>query len=443
MLTETKIEKYIQTHNLLKKGAKIIVGTSGGADSMTLLNILINLDYDCIAAHCNFHLRGSESDRDQFFVKEYCKANNIKFVSIDFDTKSYMYKHGVSLEMAARQLRYNWFEEIRKQHEADNIAVAHHQDDSIETLLINLMRGTGIKGLTGIPPQNGYIVRPLISLSKTEIIEYLKYYNIEYITDSTNNEDIYIRNKIRLTILPLLKTINPAVEDTLTKTISNLSATRNIYNAAVQNSIQNVFKQNKIYIDLLLAEIEPKTILFEILHPFGFNSDMIDNIFEAIHAQSGKIFLSKHYKLIKDRSFFILEEIPVKDKNISFQISENDKEIEVPIKLNIQEIKRSNDFVISKNINAIYVDKEKITYPLTIRKWEAGDIFVPFGMKGKKKVSDYFTDHKFSIVDKENVWLLCSADGDIVWIINNRADNRFRISDTTLDILKISTIIIA
>lgn len=439
MRTIHKVEDYIQAQSLLPNNATIIVGLSGGADSVALLDILINIGYHCVAAHCNFHLRGEESDRDFLFAKRFCAKREIEFVHTDFDTYQYMSDKSISLEMAARELRYNWFEEVRNQYEADKIAVAHHQDDSIETVLINLIRGTGIRGLTGISVQNGAVIRPLLCLSRGEIINYLSERHLDYVVDSTNLEDVYIRNKIRLNIIPLLETINPSVRQAISRTSENLRATENLSQIQVKKIKDRIFANNTVNIDCLLEEDEPRFILFEILNPYGFNFDRIINIFNSLQGQSGKRFYSPDYVLIKDRNTLVLEKIEEKDQQI-FTLREDSKQTDFPIRLKIEKDISMDHFLESdKNTGVIFVDNDKIKYPLSVRRWKQGDRFIPFGMKGSKKLSDYFSDRKFSILDKEKIWLLCSDD-TIVWIIGERADNRFRITNSTKNITKVSLV---
>lgn len=436
MDTISRVRKFIAQHQLLEDNSKVIVGVSGGADSMALLDILLKSGYECIAAHCNFHLRGEESNRDYRFVESYCKEREIQFVSVDFDTFGYMKQHSVSLEMAARDLRYQWFEEIRIEHNAGKIAVAHHLDDSVETVLINLIRGTGIKGLTGISALNGNIARPLLCLSRNEIIDYLTQNGIGFVTDSTNDETEYTRNKIRLEVIPILKSLNPSVVKSIQKTCDNLSSVEKIYNHSITQSKQRVFTENRISIDLLIKEKEPKTLLFEILNPYGFNTDTVQDIFNSINGISGKIFYTTNYTLIKDRNYFILEENIEKD-NTQYSINEDTRNIEYPVILNFEEHLNTSTFPIEKERHIIYLDKSRLSFPLTIRRWQQGDKFIPFGMKGSKKLSDYFSDKKLSLIDKEKIWLLCSGD-KIVWIIGERADDRFRITGSTTTILKIT-----
>lgn len=432
---QNKVKKYIDDNKLLNNNSKIIIGVSGGSDSIALLDILYKLGYECIVAHCNFHLRGQESYRDEYFVEKIAAKYGAEYVSASFNTKKYIKEEAISLEMAARELRYAWFEKIRIKYNAEKIAIAHHQNDSVETVLINLIRGTGIRGLTGIYPVNGNIIRPLLCIYREDIINYLSENHIDYVEDSTNKEDIYIRNKIRLNVLPLLETINPSVIQSISRSAENLSQTEKIYQAYIDNAKATVYSANTINIDLLLEQVEPRTILFEILFPLGFNVPTIDNIFDSINSQSGKIFFCKDYQLVKDRDTFIIEKLDEKPERI-YTLFENEISISEPLKLTIESFRKPKDLEIERNPDTIYIDKGKLSFPLIIRKWKKGDKFKPFGMKGHKKVSDYFTDRKFSLIEKENTWLLCSVD-DIVWIIGERADDRYKITNTTIEVLKI------
>lgn len=431
-----QIKKYISDNNLLSPKAKIIVGVSGGSDSVALLHILHDLNYECIVAHCNFHLRGDESFRDEYFVEKLAKKLNLKYLVTHFDTKKYVEDAGMSVEMAARELRYAWFEKIRKENKAEAIAVAHHQDDSIETVLLNLIRGTGIRGLSGMLPKNGKVVRPLLAIYHEDVLNYLKEKSIDFVEDSTNAEDIFIRNKIRLKIIPLMETINPSVKQAISRSANNLHKAEKIYLNYIEEAKIKVLTDNNISIPELLKQEEPQTILFEILSPFGFTPSTIDDIFNSIKRQSGKTFYSNNYRLIKDRETFIIEEIPLLPSNKIYIITENDSKITAPIKLEISSITKGSDFNIEKNKAILYIDKDKVNFPLIIRKWAHGDWFKPLGLRGTKKVSDYFTDRKFSLIDKENTWLLCSGE-DIVWIIGERTDDRFKVTKRTSEVLKI------
>jgi len=428
-----QVKQYILGNHLLAENSKVIVGVSGGADSVALLDILDCLKYECVVAHCNFHLRGEESNRDAFFVEELCQKYNLKYERIDFDTEAYAEIHSISIEMAARELRYNWFEQIRVIHLADRIAVAHHRDDSVETILLNLIRGTGIRGLTGIAAQNEYIVRPLLCLSRNDILDYLKGRKLNYVDDSTNNEDLYTRNKIRLKIIPLLETINPSVKDSIARTAEHLSQVDNIYKFYIQQVKADVFKDDSINIKTLIRYLEPEAVLYELLAPYNFNSATVRQIFESIISQPGKIFYSETHKLVKDRDYYLIkkrEKLSIE----SFTIYQDEKDISFPVKMSITIVPVNKEFVIEKNKNILYIDKDKVNFPLTIRKWHQGDWFIPFGMKGKKKLSDYFTDQKYSLFEKEEAWLLCSDD-KIIWIMGERSDERFKIDESTQEAL--------
>ena len=436
-----KVKEFIHKENLIQHNSKVIVGLSGGIDSMVLLDILILLGYQCMAAHCNFHLRGEESNRDENFVKKWCISLDVPYTSINFDTKQYASDRKISIEMAARELRYNWFETLRKHHQANFIAVAHHKDDSVETVLLNLIRGTGIKGLTGISPKNGYVVRPLLCVSRYEIEKYILERDIPYVTDSTNSEDLYLRNAIRLNVIPMLETLNPSVKDTIYRTSNNVTEAEKVYSESIKKLIRVVFNDNKIDINELRQTASPRSVLFELLTHYDFTPSTIEDISKSIDSISGKIFYSdsssgldkKKYRLIKDRNYFLLDTIDdVNNDNQTYLIEEGISEINFPLNLKIRLLNSPAD--IKYNSRFLYIDAEKIKYPLVLRKWRSGDWFIPYGMEGRKKLSDYFTDRKFSLKDKEDVWLLAS-ENDIVWIIGERNDNRFKITENTKEII--------
>lgn len=434
-MIQKKVAQYIDTEHLLSSKDKVIVALSGGADSVALLRILHTLGYSCEAAHCNFHLRGTESDRDEEFVRKLCKTMGISLHTVHFETEQYAIENKISIEMAARELRYHWFTEIKKKTNADVIAVAHHRDDSVETILLNLIRGTGIDGLLGIRPKNGDIVRPLLCVSRKEIIDYLQSIGQEYVTDSTNLQDEYTRNKIRLTLLPLMQEINPLVKEHIIDTSNYLYDVANIYNKGIEKGKQRVMENENIRISALLEEPSPEALLFEILSPLGFNSAQIKNILAALEKQTGKQFISKEgWRVVKDRGMLLV------DKKIAPPLTGKEEEKEAPpFRLIREEREYTKDFVIPRERHIACLDADKLTEELYLRKWRIGDVFIPFGMKGKKKVSDYLTDRKFSIIQKERQWVLCCGD-KIVWIVGERTDNRFRIDKDTkrIIILKIS-----
>lgn len=415
-----KVATYIARQQLIEPGSKVLVALSGGADSVALLRILLSLGYVCEAAHCNFCLRGTESERDEDFVRQLCQEQTVPLHVIHFDTTGEASRKHISIEMAARELRYTWFEQVRQACGAAAIAVAHHRDDSAETFLLNLLRGTGINGLQGIRPRNGYIIRPLLCLNRQEIITYLATLKQNYVTDSTNLEDTYMRNKIRLHLLPLMQQITPAAKENLLKTAVHLTDAALLYQQAVNEGRKRILLDGGKAIDIkaLLHEPAPNTLLFEVLHPLGFNESQIENIYRSLQSQPGKKFSTGKWTVIKDRDqLLIIEE---QQKNI-------------PPVLDIQTYDYTPDFNIPHGKHSAAFDTGKLLHPLSLRLWQQGDSFVPFGMKGTKKVSDYLTDRKFSLAQKEQQWVLCCGE-DIIWLVGERSDNRFRVNDATQSI---------
>ena len=395
-MIQQRVIRYIEKEHLFSPNDKLLIALSGGADSVALLRVLHTAGYQCEAAHCNFHLRGEESNRDERFVRQLCQKYGIRLHTIDFNTTQYATEKRISIEMAARELRYNWFEKIKEECGAHVIAVAHHQDDSVETMLLNLIRGTGITGLLGIRPRNGAIVRPLLC----------------------NLEDEYTRNKIRLNLLPLMQEINPSVKNSLIETSNHLNDVATIYNKVIDEAKTRIITPEGIRIDALLDEPAPDAFLFETLHPLGFNSAQIKDIANSLHGQSGKQFVSKEWRVIKDRNLLLLETIrPEDESTLPYQLIKEEREF-------------TPDFRIPREKETACFDADKLNEEIHCRKWQAGDTFIPFGMTGKKKISDYLTDRKFSISQKERQWVLCCGER-IAWLIGERTDNRFRIDETT------------
>ena len=422
-----RVQKFIEEKALFTLQDKVLVALSGGADSVALLRVLLSLGYTCECMHCNFHLRGEESNRDEAFVRALCEEYSVLLHVTHFDTETYAKEHHQSIEMAARELRYTWFHQLKEERKASVIAVAHHRDDSVETFMLNLIRGTGIDGLKGISVRNGYIVRPLLQESREDILDYLNAIHQDYVTDSTNLQDQYVRNKIRLNILPLMKEINPSVMESIQHTAFRLSEVASIYHQDRYNRLEQIVKRNsddfmQVSIANVVNDIAPNALLYELLSPLGFNSGQVKDVYRNLeHSQSGKRFLSKEWELIRDREDLLLHRI---------------KQEETAPELIIEEIEYTPDFIIPRNKNIACVDADKVEMPLTVRKWQMGDKFVPFGMTGKKKVSDYLTDRKISLYQKENQYVVCSGDR-IVWIVNERSDNRFRITPQTKRVLLI------
>lgn len=428
------VRAYIEKYRLLTEDRPVLVGVSGGADSIALLTVLVKLGYSCIAAHCNFHLRGEESVRDEHFTETYVRSLQIPFFKIDFDTDAYAKTRHLSIEMAARELRYAWFEKIRQETGAQAIAVAHHRDDSVETLLINLMRGTGIRGLSGIRPKNGNIVRPLLAVGRHEILDWLSEQQLDYVTDSTNLDDVFTRNFVRLRVLPLLEEINPSVKISIARTSAHLSDIEAIYLSVVEQARRAVVQSgDRLSIPILMQFPSPSTILYELLKAWNFSRPVADEVYLSLKGESGKIFYSPTHRLIKDREYLLLasrEEIVPQQ----YILTGDEKKWKGPVELSFAKIVLKEEFSIRKDKNIAYFDYEKLTFPLVLRAWKEGDWFVPFGMNGRKKLSDYFSDRKYSRLEKERIWLLCSGD-DIIWIVGERSDNRFRLSKETKIVL--------
>ena len=434
------VQTYIEKHQLLSADGKVIVALSGGADSMALLHLLTELGYDCVAAHCNFHLRGEESDNDEAFVRQTCQSMNIPLFVADFDTVQYAKEQRVSIEMAARDLRYDWFYRLADEQQAQAIAVAHHVNDNIETLLMNLVRGTGLRGLTGISCRNEKVVRPLLCCTRTEIEQYIAENNLRYVTDSTNAETEYRRNKFRNVIIPLLEEINPAVRKTLYDSLERFEGSFKIYEQAIRRIEQEILtKQNdKITIDipLLKQQADIATVLYELLQPYGFNAAIVMQIVDNLDSESGKQFFSEHNRLTKDRTTLIIDKVDTNKSSASFFISATDTEIEYPFRMTIKKQTITADFSFSTDKNRVHIDASKLQFPLKLRLWQAGDTFFPLGMKQRKKLSDFFTDIKLSRPEKERTWILLSGD-KVVWIVGHRLDNRFKIIKETREVVEL------
>lgn len=427
-----KVEKYIAKHNLLNKEKCVLVALSGGADSVALLVALLKLGYRTEAVHCNFHLRGEESNRDEAFVRELCQRRGVKLHVIDFDTTQYAKEKGISIEMAARELRYDAFEKLRKDIDAGAIAVAHHMDDSAETLLLNLVRGTGIRGLHGIQPKNGHIVRPLLCVGREDIIDYLKWRDESFVTDSTNLTSDYTRNKIRLEVIPKLAEINPSVKEGLAATAQRLSEAELIYRNAIEDAIKRVRNGNYIDIELLKKEIAPATLLHEILSPLGFNSAQVEDMHNSLDSEGSRQFTTTDFCVIKDRSRFIITPKENFEQKEILLPEEGYVETEQGI-LNIARVTAEGDIPKERNIASL--DFDKLQLPLTLRSIRNGDRFAPFGMRGTKLVSDYLTDRKKSIIEKQSQLVVVDAAGEIMWLVNERPSARCCINDKTKNIL--------
>jgi tRNA(Ile)-lysidine synthase len=431
--------KFIHEENLFHSSQRILAAVSGGADSMLMLHLLANSGFPVAVAHCNFGLRGYESDSDEQFVSDYCDKHNLAFYVKHFKTQDYALEKGISIEMAARDLRYAWFHELLIKHGLDLLATAHHQDDMIETFLINLSRGSGIKGLSGIQPKSGRIIRPMLFTNRAEILDYCSRLKIEYRTDSSNLETVYKRNLIRQEILPLLEEVNPAFRKNALKTIGALHETEQLFQQRISEIRAFVYSEDDqgvmIHIEKLLAFSPLRTILFELIREFGFQIERVEDIIDSLSKESGRKFFSDEYRLIKDREYLLISPFITKSSQV-FYLDEDCIKINYPVHLSLEKLNRTADFRFSTHHHVVDLDLDKLVFPLILRHWQEGEYFQPLGMTGMKKLSDFFIDEKYSIPDKENAWILASGS-QAVWIVGKRLDDRFKITSKTKNILRI------
>lgn len=430
-----RIQKFIDSHQLLDRSELHLVGLSGGADSVALLLILRELGYRVEAAHCNFRLRGEESDRDENFVKELCAKLKAPLHLIHFDTKSYAEQHQVSIEMAARDLRYGYFRELCKDISAADVCIAHHRDDAVETLLMNLLRGAGIHGLTGIRPKIDFVRRPLLCITRQEIVDYLDSIGQPYVTDSTNLEADVLRNKVRLRVLPLLEEIAPGAAANIDKTANYLREAEKVFQTEMRRE-QGAYLNadgNSVEIELLQQLPSPSSFLHEWLMPLGFNSTQTEQMLGCL-SDTGCEFSSATHTLVVDRKQLVVEPIAQPMKSVKMPecgIYRYDESTAYKLEI-------ADDIEISKSADVATLDADKVKFPLTLRPVGTGERFVPFGMKGSKLVSDYLTDLKFSILEKRRQLVMVDASGAVIWLVGRRTDNRFRIDNDTKRTLRIT-----
>ena len=419
---------YIHEHKLFDTKSKILLAISGGIDSVCLADLLIRSGYNVEFAHCNFKLREKESDQDEIFVSDLANKNKIPFHHISFDTNHYALSNKLSIQMAARELRYEWFEKVRREISADYIAIAHNQNDNIETFFINLINGTGLKGLRAIQNKNNFIVRPLMFASRNQIGEYVKSKSLNFREDSSNKSKKYQRNKVRHDLMPLLKQINPSIENTIADEIEIIKNTYSIFKEQVDRVVKEISCQTDDGIKISknkLIKLEPiDTYLYEILNVFGFTD--LKSIKNSILSNPGKQFISKSHRLLIDREFVFIEKIEDDFFN-DILINKNTLILNSPINISF---KISSNDQMDKIKDTAYFDYEKLFFPLVIRKWKSGDKFIPSGMKGFKKLSDFFIDSKINRLLKEKTLLLCSND-DIIWVIGHRIDERYKATSKT------------
>lgn len=419
------------------KNSRNIIAISGGIDSVVLAHLCHKLNFNFALAHCNFNLRGTESDADEDFVLDLGEQMDVEVFVQNFDTEAYAEENKCSIQMAARELRYGWFSELAKQLKFDYILTAHHADDNLETFLINFTRGTGLNGLTGIPALNDNIARPLLPFSREMIEDYAKSEKIKWREDGSNSSRKYLRNKLRHEVVPILKEINPQLLGSFQNTLQHLNDTADI----VEESLNAVAKRaithmDENHITFKISEFKkvnnPKAYLFEMFKDYGFSE--WNDVVNLLDAETGKYVASNTHKLTKHREFLILTELCHSEQSEeSLFVAKDNPSVKTPIGILCFD---DQDTLEDNSKTTIFVDKEKLKYPLELRPWQTGDVFHPIGMKGKKKVSKFLKDEKLTPIEKDNTWVLTS-ENKIVWVVGRRADERFKVTDQTKKILKI------
>jgi tRNA(Ile)-lysidine synthase len=423
----SRFQNIIRDSHLFDSGDRILLAVSGGVDSMVLWNLFEESGNIYAVIHCNFQLRGKDSDEDESLVRNRAEELGIQLFVKRFDTREYADASGISIEMAARELRYAWFEEIRLKHAFRYLATAHHQDDLLETFFINLVRKTGIRGLTGFREKSGTLIRPLLYTNRVEIEAWAEKKNIPFRKDSTNEETVFQRNFIRHNIIPQLERLNPAFRSNLAGTMENLRRTEEFYFTEINryiNRISNKESENpEILISQLLKLPHPETVLYEWMSRFGFNASTVESLYANLVKEPGRQYFSKTHRLVTDRNKLIITALREEGQQVFY----------IPVNLSIER-KKASEFELIRDPVVACLDAGKLVFPLVIRKWHAGEYFQPLGMSGFKKISDFYIDEKFSLPEKETTWILYS-DNKVVWIIGRRIDNRFRITPETKEVL--------
>lgn len=437
-MLQAEFEKNMEKLDVSRRNDKILLAVSGGIDSVVMANLFFAAKFNTAIAHCNFSLRGKASDRDADFVEAFAKSHETTFYSIKFDTENYARRQKISIEMAARELRYNWFENIRRQHNYSKIAIAHNKNDAVETFFLNLARGTGIKGLLGITPKTETIIRPLLFASRRQIENYANRRNIAFCTDETNSNNKFSRNRIRNSIITEFEKINPAFLQTMAENINHLSqcydALQSLKNKVIADIACIDGSDFLVDVDKLHQTGNERLWIFEILQQFNFGVERIADICAALDGKSGKKFFSPTHVLLKDRKKLIISTLR-SDDYLPVEINENIDKVEYP-ELKIEK-KENKNIYIEKKRNVAFLNFDKLKFPLILRRWQAGDSFTPFGMNGRKKLSDYFIDEKLSQFEKDEQYVLTS-NGKIVWLVNHRIDDNFKIDENCKTILKIT-----
>ena len=434
MLPVSGFVEYIKKNALFTQEDKILLAISGGKDSVLMAQLFKLTGFKFSIAHCNFNLRGDESQRDEAFVKLLALTLDVPFYSTHFDTKAYAKTNHLSTQMAARDLRYQWFEEIRFRNGYDYIALAHHQNDSIETLLLNLTRGTGISGMHGILPKRGSLVRPLLFLSRPQIEAIIDENNLDYVEDSSNQTDTYARNAIRLNVIPVLKEINPNLEETFAQNFIRFAETEAVLQQVVAETRERICEKRgeDIYLSIeKIKALQPQKLLFfELLKPYHFTSAVVDELLHALTKQSGTSFYSSLYRATLNRTEIIISSISAETHSEDVLFMHPHDEFVLAGKKKIR-LSYSDSTHVDSNLNSAFVDADKLIFPLVVRFKQHGDKFMPLGMKHHKKLSDFFIDQKVPVPDKSKIPLLINGNGEIIWVVGFRQDNRYKVNVTT------------
>ncbi len=433
-MQKTKVKELIMSYGV-PKGTRLLCAVSGGIDSMVMLSLLNEMNYECVVAHCNFRLRGDESDGDEQFVREMCEKMYIPCFVNTFDTHKFADETGLSIQMAARKLRYDWFYELAEKESCSYIALAHNSDDQVETAILNFARGTGIRGVSGMKPLAGKLFRPLIEVSRADIVQISTEDNIPFHNDSTNATTKYARNKVRHLVIPLLEEINVAAKENILKSVSYFAETERIMNDYVRRAKEAAMSSSngllRIDVAIIMQTAAPSTVLFEMLIGEGVPKPLASESVCLLEAQTGRKCEMDGVEIVRNREYIEVQK----------SVGENDESV---VTVNaIGELKKygfeisfaycDDDFVFDKNPQVAYIDVKKLKFPLTLRKWNFGDKFMPLGMKGMRKLSDFFKDEKLSQAEKSNVRIL-ESDGKIVWVVGMRIDERFKFDKDTKEV---------
>jgi tRNA(Ile)-lysidine synthase len=432
MLPLQQFTDYISQHQLFDRRERVLLAVSGGKDSVLMTQLFKLAGFDFSIAHCNFNLRADEAQRDEAFVKLLAEQMEVPYHITHFDTKAFAVKHRVSTQMAARQLRYDWFEEIRIKHHYQCIAVAHHQNDAIETVLLNLVRGTGISGMHGILPKRGHLVRPLLFLSRQQIDQIVEDSDFSYVEDSSNQSSKYARNKLRLQVIPHLREINPNLEETFAQNIHRFAATETLLQNVVAETRSRLFKEAFGNTMISIEEVErlqPQQLLFfELLRPFSFTASVVNEILSSLNKQSGTSFYSNTHRLTINRSSLLISTLDDQEEALYNLHAEGKITLSFGQEINLH-FSEGGNFFIAKHI--AYIDADLLIFPLVLRYRQDGDKFKPLGMKSFKKLSDFFVDEKVPLPQKSKVPLLINGNGELIWVAGMRQDERYKVSTTT------------